>query len=137
MGSYFQRLLGTSSFTSWHDLRIGGTYGADPADCAAQQDAAKKTEAHAATPAVAHFDALGRTCLGIADNGGGNRYPTRTAHDLDGRTLAIIDAAGRRAMEYCLRTVAVPYVLGYDLTGTPLYTNGLDSGAPAAWQYRR
>ena len=50
VGDYFLRLLGTVPFVSWHDLRIGGTYGPTPADQAAQQDAAKKSEAHAATP---------------------------------------------------------------------------------------
>ena len=32
-------------------------------DHSAQQDAAQKAQAHAATPAVTHFDALGRACL--------------------------------------------------------------------------
>jgi RHS repeat-associated protein len=121
VGPYFARLLGTGPFTSWHDARIGGALGP------AQQDAAKKTEAHAATPTVAHQDALGRICLAVEDNGGGNRFPTRTARDCDGHTLAIIDAAGRRAAQNVLGA-ASPYMLGYDLTGTVLYQNGMDSG---------
>ena len=42
VGDYFQRLLGTGPFTSWYELRIGGTYGATAQDEAAQQDAAQK-----------------------------------------------------------------------------------------------
>lgn len=129
VGGYFQRLLGTSAFTSWHDLRIGGTFGSDPSDRAAQQDAAQKTEAHAATPAVAHFDALGRTCLSVADNGGSNRFAARTARDIDSHTLAIIDALGRRAAESCVRSSPTPYFAGYDLTGAPLFDNSMDAGA--------
>ena len=62
-------------FTSWYELRIGGTYGATAQDQAAQQDAAQKAAAHAATPAVSHRDSAGRVCLAVADNGGGARYP--------------------------------------------------------------
>src|SRR5262249_56273766 len=75
VGSYFSRLFGTApnAFTSWHDLRISGTDGSNPIDARHHQDAATKTQAHANTPIVAHFDALGRTCLTVADNAGGSR----------------------------------------------------------------
>ena len=43
VGDYFTRLLGTTAFTSWYDLRIGGQYGSTPEQQAAQQDAARKT----------------------------------------------------------------------------------------------
>ena len=131
VGDYFTRLLGTApgAFTSWHDLRIGGTYGVDAADKLAQQDAAKKTEAHAATQAVQHFDSLGRVCLAISDNGLGNRLAQRTAHDVDAHPLAIIDAAGHRAVEYCVRSGPSQYGLGYDLTGSLLFKNFADGGA--------
>lgn len=133
-GNYFTRLLGGApiAFTSWHDRRIGGTYGATADDQAAQQDAALKAAAHAATPAVAHFDALGRACLAIADNGVDGRYAIRTALDCEGKPLAVFDPAGQRVIEYVLRPAAggsLKYVAGTDLAGNRLYQNGADGGA--------
>jgi hypothetical protein len=134
VGEYFTRLLGTVSgaFTSWHDLRIGGMFGATPDDRAAAKDATQKTEAHAATPTIAHFDALGRACLGVVDNGGGARYASRTVNDTDGRPLTIIDALGRRLAEYCLRVQqsgGVQYIAGTDIAGNPLYHVTVYGGA--------
>ncbi len=76
VGRYFTNLLANlpAPFTSWHDLRIGGTYGATAEAQSAQKDAAQKAAAHANTPSAAHFDALGRTCLTVTDNGPGGRY---------------------------------------------------------------
>jgi len=133
VGDHFKRLLGTGPFTSWYDLRIGGTFGATAADKAAQQDAARKAAATAATPVVTHWDALGRACLAVADNGGGNRYPVRTAHDTSGRPLVVFDQLGRRAEEYCYRAPlaggGVAYLAGTDLAGHPLYRVNSDGGA--------
>lgn len=133
VGTFFQRCLGASPFTSWYNLRIGGTYGATAADQAAQKDAAKKAAAHAGTFAVTHFDALGRTCLAVADNGGGNRYPTRTAFDTQGKQLAVIDPLVRRVEEYCYRLAisggGFQYIAGLDMSGNPLYRNNTDGGA--------
>jgi RHS repeat-associated protein len=126
VGDHFLRLLETAAFVSWHDLRIGGTYGTTPDDQAAQKNAAQKTEAHAATPAVEHFDALGHTCLGVADNGGGVRYPARHALDCEGNTLAIFDPLGRRAAERVFR--APQYFAGTDMAGNPVYQSGMDNG---------
>lgn len=127
VGDHFLRLLGTGPFVSWHDLRIGGTYGTTPEDQAAQKDAAQKTEPHAATPTVEHFDALGHACLKVADNGGGGRYPSRLALDCEGHALALFDALGRRVIENVFR--APLYVAGTDMAGNALYHNGMDNGA--------
>jgi RHS repeat-associated protein len=133
VGGYFQRLLGTGSFTSWYELRIGGTYGATPQDQAAEQEAAQKAAAAAATPAVTYQDALGRSCLVVADNGGGALYPTRTAYDTEGKPLAVFDPLGRRAEEYCYRdpllTGGFQYLAGADMAGSPLYRISADGGA--------
>ena len=133
VGSYFQRCLGTAAFTSWYQLRIGGTYGATAADQAAQQDAAKKAAAHAGTFAVQHFDVLGRACLAVVDNGGGNRYPSRTAYDTQGKPLAVVDPLGRRVEEYCYRLPlsagGFQYIAGIDMAGSPLYRINADGGA--------
>ena len=133
VGNYFQRLLGADPFTSWYELRIGGTFGATPDDQAAQQDAAQKAAAAAATPAVTHRDALGRACLAVADNGGGNRYPGRTAYDTQGKPLAVFDALGRRAEEYCYRAPQADggfqYLAGTDMADNPVYHVNSDGGA--------
>ncbi len=138
VGDFFLRLFGDDpgAFISWHDLRIGGTFGNTSEERAAHRDAAQKAAAHAATPPVAHFDSLGRTCLLVADNGvsGGvaQRYATRTALDAENKPLAVIDAAERRVVEYCLREPVTGggfiYVAGYDVAGRPLYHNGMDGG---------
>lgn len=134
-GDFFERLLaGGPAFTSWHARRIGGTFGNSAADQAANQDAATKSAAHAATPLVTHFDSLGRICLSVSDNGTVNgvpqRFATRTVLDAEDKPLAVFDALGRRAMESCLRetTAGLQYVAGYDIAGNPLYHNSSDSG---------
>ncbi len=133
VGGYFQRAIGAGTFASWYAQRIGGTFGATADDQAAQQAAAQKAAAYAATPSVAHFDTLGRLCLAVTDNGGGNRYPTRTALDTEARPLAVIDALGRRAQEFCLRSPQqggeFQYVAGADMAGNPLYHINADAGA--------
>jgi RHS repeat-associated protein len=127
VGDQFQRALGSAPYVSWHDLRIAGTYGATADDRAAEKDAAVKTESHAATPAVDHFDALGRTCLKVSDNGDRGRYPSRLALDCQGNTLAVFDALGRRVAEYVFR--APQYVAGTDMAAHALYQIGMDNGA--------
>jgi RHS repeat-associated protein len=127
VGDHFLRALGNAPFVSWHDLRITGTYGATADDRAAEKDAASKTETHAATPAAEHFDALGRTCLKVSDDGGGIRFGSRIALDCESNTLAAFDEAGRRDMEYVFR--APQYVAGTDMAGNALYQIGMDNGA--------
>jgi RHS repeat-associated protein len=133
VGTYFQRHLGTGPFTSWHDLRIGGTYGSTAQDRAAQRAAATKAASCAGTPAVTHFDTVGRACLAVADNGGADRYPVRTAYDTEGAPLAVFDPLGRRAEEYVYRdprpTGGFRYVAGTDMAGNPLYRISADGGA--------
>jgi RHS repeat-associated protein len=140
VGGFFRQLLGSApnAFTSWHDRRIAGTFGNSAQERAASQDAAQKAAAHAGTPTVAHLDSLGRTCLGVADNGMNagmpQRYPTRTAMDTESKPLAVFDAVGRHVMEFCLReplpggASGFRYVAGYDIAGNPLYRNGMDGG---------
>ncbi len=133
VGDYFQRILGTGAFTSWYQLRIGAAYGATAQDRAAEKDAAQKAATAAATAAVTHRDALGRACLAVADNGGGARYPARTAHDTEGKPLAIFDPLARRAEEYCYRDPQAGsgfrYLAGFDMAGSALYHVNADGGA--------
>jgi RHS repeat-associated protein len=132
VGSAFARCLGSGSFLSWYAARIGGTFGATLESQAAQQQAAQVTAAHAATPSVTHLDALGRTSLAVADNGGGQRYPTRMALDTAGKLLAVHDALGRRAQENVLRVTGSggpAYLTGTDMAGAVLYAVNADGGA--------
>ena len=133
VGGYFTRLLGAAPFTSWYDLRSGGQYGATAEEQAAQQDAARKTAPLAATPATAHFDSLGRTCLSVADNGPAARYPVRVARDTQGTPLAVFDELGRRAEEHVLRQPApdggAGYLAGTDMAGRAVYRVSADGGA--------
>jgi len=128
VGDRFKRFLGNdpNGWTSWHDQRIGGALGDD------EKAAAKRTEAHKATPTITHFDSLGRTCLSVADNGADGRYPSRTGFDTENKALVVFDALGRRVLEYCVREPrnggGFQYVAGYDIAGNALYHNGMDGG---------
>ena len=132
VGPYFLHAVGSSAFTSWRAARIAGIFGADAESKAAEQDAATKASAHAATPTVAHFDSLGRACLAIVDNGGGARFASRTALDTESKALAVFDALGRRPQEHVMRTTAagggLAYVAGADMGGRGLYRINADSG---------
>jgi RHS repeat-associated protein len=60
--------------------------------------------AHALTPGVTHFDALGRGFLTVADNGvdpdgKARRYATRTTIDIEGNHRLVTDARGNRTLE--------------------------------------
>jgi RHS repeat-associated protein len=133
-GAHFTRLLGSApgAFTSWYSARIGGTFGATPAEQAANLDAAQKTSAHAGTPGVTHFDPLSGASLTVVDNGAAGRYGSRIALDATRKPLAVFDALGRRVKEYALRAPLAgggfQYVAGFDLQGHGIYQNGMDTG---------
>ncbi len=133
LGSYFQRVLGAAPFTSWYTARIGGGFGSDAEAQAAEQDAAVKARAHAATSTVVHFDSLGRASLAVVDNGGGARFASRKALDTGGQALAAFDALGRRTQEHVLRAAAQgggpAYIAGSDMAGSGLYHVNADGGA--------
>ena len=135
VGDYFTRYLAATAttFTTWYAQRIGGTYGTTAQDNQWQQDAANKAATAAGTPTATHADSLGRACLAVADNGGGNRYPSRTAYDTEGTPLAVFDALGRRAEEHCYRNPQTgggfEYLAGNDVAGNPLYHISADAGA--------
>jgi RHS repeat-associated protein len=104
---WFSRLDPTESTPSWYALRTDPAYAAvaalrwpDPAQRAAETDAAVKAAAHAGTPGTAHLDTLGRTFLTLADNGAEGVYGTRVTLDLEGNQRAVIDALGRTVVTY-------------------------------------
>jgi len=105
-----------ASWQTWYAQRIGNQLGA------AEHDAALKAAAHANTPAVAHFDTLGRTFLAIADNGvdqnnAPQKYATRVVFDIEGNQRAVIDAKDRIVMRY-----------DYDLLGAPIHQASIEAG---------
>lgn len=69
----------------------------EPAD--PDERAAWLAARHADTPLIEHLDALGRVVYTVADAGAGP-IPTRTALDIEGNQLAVIDARGNTVMAY-------------------------------------
>ncbi len=97
---------------TWYEQRINGGLGAE------EQIAAQKTELHADTPTVAHFDSLGRTFLTIADNGSAGKYETRLELDIEGNQREVIDAKDRIVMRY-----------DYDMLGNRIHQLSMEAGA--------
>jgi RHS repeat-associated protein len=104
---------------TWHAQRIGNQMGA------AERDAAQKAAAHADTPAVAHFDTLGRVFLTVADNGPDPAHPaqhllfaTRVLLDIESNQREVRDAKDRVVMRY-----------DYDLLSTRIHQTGMEAGA--------
>ena len=62
VGDFFSRLPDTDYLPTWYASRINGANGIY------EQAAARKSELHANTPAIAHTDSLGRTFLTVAHN---------------------------------------------------------------------
>jgi RHS repeat-associated protein len=116
VGAFFSRLPDADYLPSWYQQRINGALGAD------EQTAAQKAAAHANTPAIAHFDTLGRPFLSIADNGkdqNGNdqQYATRAVLNIEGNQCEIIDALGRTIMRY-----------DYDMPGARIHQASMEAG---------
>lgn len=115
-GEFFTKLPDADFLPTWYAQRINGAKGAE------EKDAAEKAAKHTDTPAVAHFDSLGRTFLAIADNGkdaGGaeQKYPTRTVLDIEGNQREVIDAKDRIVMRY-----------DYDMLGTRIHQASMEAG---------
>lgn len=87
VSGYFERLVPADFSPSWQERQLAS------AD-ANERNAAVRTAAHAGTPSVAHFDALGRSVLSIADNGVDGAHPTRVAVDIQGHQRSVTDARG-------------------------------------------
>jgi RHS repeat-associated protein len=113
----FFRLLPPGEYQpSWYNQRIQGQKGEE------EKSAADKAAAHAGTPTMHAFDALGRAILTIADNGkdpAGNpqTYRTEVILDITGSPLRLIDALGRTAERY-----------DYDLPGSRIHEASMDAG---------
>jgi RHS repeat-associated protein len=138
VGDFFRRLPDAEYLPAWHALRTDSAHAAafaarypDATDRTNETRAARKTEVHAATPTVAHFDSLGRAFLTFAHNrysrNGSTveeRYATRVELDIEGNQRAVRDALvqngdllGRIVMRY-----------DYDLLGNRIHQASMEAG---------
>jgi RHS repeat-associated protein len=118
VGDFFQRLPVEDWSPTWYAQRQGSEVSP------AEQDAAAKAAAHAATPAVAHADTLGRTFLTLAHNRFARdgaivdeTYATRVEFDIQGRQRQVFDANDRVVMRY-----------DYDLLGGQIHQASMEAG---------
>jgi hypothetical protein len=118
-----------ATWQTWHAQRIGGALGQD--EC----NAAARAEAHADTPATAHFDVLGRPFLTIARNrvvcpghdldSTEDSFATRVELDIEGNQRAVRDSIqqagdplGRVVMRYA-----------YEMLGNRIRQFSMEAGA--------
>ena len=123
VGDFFRRLPDADYLPTWHAQRQ------DDAHRPQEQDAARKAAVHAATPTVAHADALGRTFLTVAHNKFKDShtppadppteafYHTRVIFDIEGNQRAVIDAKDRVVMRY-----------DYDMLGNRIHQRSMEAG---------
>jgi len=127
VGDHLARLPAADTLPSWYAARAGGDLGPN------EQAAAQASAAHAATPAQAYLDPMGRTVLTVAHNQAGEDdllQPTLVVFDVEGNQRGVVDALGHTAMRY-----------DPDLAGRVLHSASLDAGerwllADAAGQLR-
>src|SRR4029450_12575647 len=97
-----------------------------------EKNAAQRTEPHAGTPTIAHFDTLGRAFLTIAHNKFERHgaiieehYPTRIDLDIEGNQRAVRDewtnAQGVRQQRVVMR-------YDYDMLGNRIHQASMEAG---------
>jgi len=118
VGGLFAGLDTADYLPTWYAARQGGDLGA------AEQAAALKTAVHAASPSIAHADALGRPFLTIAHNRferGGQTidevYATRVVLDIENNQREVVDANDRVVMRY-----------DFDMLGTRVRSTSMEAG---------
>lgn len=123
VGDFFRRLPDGDYLPTWHAQRETNALGPH------EQSAARKAAVHAATPAVAHADSLGRTFLTIAHNlfkrsdtpatdpPAEEFYTTRVILDIEGNPREVIDAKDRVVMRY-----------DYGLLGNRIHQASMEAG---------
>jgi RHS repeat-associated protein len=114
---FFTRLPDTEYLPTWYGQRSGGQLGSQ------EEDAATKAAVHTGTPAVSHFDSLGRPLLTIAHNKFERnavmveeKYSTRVEMDIEGNQRKVIDANLRIVMRY-----------DYDMLGTRIHQASMEA----------
>jgi RHS repeat-associated protein len=122
LGPLFARLRAADYLPTWHARRQGLAPGAP------ERAAAAKAAAHAATPTVAHLDALGRRFLTVAHNRSPGDDPSgppaveafprvRVVYDLEGHQREVIDPRGRTVMR-----------CAYDMVGRRFHQASMEAG---------
>ncbi|HLG56083.1 MAG TPA: SpvB/TcaC N-terminal domain-containing protein [Vicinamibacterales bacterium] len=123
LGDFFARLPHAAVHPTWFAARANGALGAE------ERTSARKTAVHAATPAVAHADALGRMFLSVTHNRfrfgiqpdsdlpAEARFETRVRYDIDGNRREVIDAAQRTVIR-----------CDYNLLGDSIHHTNMDAG---------
>lgn len=95
---------------------------AEGKDPLSERTAAEKAAKHAGTPEIRCFDTMGRTLLSIEHNrdigtNGEEFYYTKLQVDVEGNLRSVTDARGNVAVRF-----------KYDMLGTKVYQDGMDSG---------
>ncbi|MGD9846993.1 MAG: toxin TcdB middle/C-terminal domain-containing protein, partial [Variibacter sp.] len=123
VGDFFRRLPSTQYLPTWYARRDGGVLGPD------EQRAAQQAAVHAATPAFAHADPLGRAFLTVAHNRAKYSddppaqppaeafYASRVAFDIEGNQRQVFDAADRLIAQY-----------DYDILGNRIHSASMEAG---------
>jgi hypothetical protein len=138
VGGFFRRLATAEYLPTWHALRTDPTYAEsfearypDSTDRTHETQAAHKTEVHAGTPTIAHFDTLGRTFLTVAFNrfarNGSTleeRYFTRVELDIEGNQRAVRDAVQQNGD--ALGRVVMRY--DYDMLSNRVHQASMEAG---------
>jgi RHS repeat-associated protein len=101
----------TDPASNWDKAAVGNLAGSK------NERARALAEVHANTPAIAHFDTLGRPVLAEQDNKATATYKTRTVLDIQGNQREVWDANANRAVA---RT--------YDMAGRVLHAVSNDAG---------
>ena len=122
--AYFMRQ--PAGWETWHAQRIGGRMGPS------ERDAAEKAAGHADTPAVVHFEALGRSFLTVAHNRSvrnaavvEEKTGTRIERDIEGNQRAVCDERTRPDGSLEQRIVVC---YDFDMLGTPIHRSSMDAG---------
>lgn len=140
---FFRRLPEADYVPTWFGLRVDPAHAAeaalkwpDPKIRTAEKKAAEKTAKHADTPAVAHFDSLGRPFLTIAHNKFERRKPNNTIEiveeqysarvglDIQGNQREVRDAVEQASDP--LGRVVMRY--HYDMVGNRVYQASMEAG---------
>lgn len=118
VGDFFRRLPDAEYLPTWYALRTDPAHDSEanqhwpePGPREAERRAARKSSIHAATPAVAHLDPLGRPFLSVAHNrfadGAGPGAAaverldvSRMRFDIEGNQREVFDADGRLVTRY-------------------------------------
>jgi RHS repeat-associated protein len=92
VGDYFSRLPSADYLPTWYTTNSGGSQW--------DRQAAAQAAASSDTPAVAYFDALGRTFASLADNGPAGKYLSHIVLDIQGNQRSLTDPLDRVAAGY-------------------------------------